>query len=364
MALEQQSLKHAEETWELRAEISHLKSLEQSQVQPRLPPPTQSLSTQSPPACVDFQDELADRLDQIHTMAEAVRKPPTPPQPSTFTERRKLGKSLKPNTFDGVSPWEDYKAQFDLIAELNGWGDETKAVYLAASLKGHAQAVLGDLDERRRRDFTSLVAALSSRFGAEHQTELYRTQLKTLLRKKEQTLPELAQTRRRLTRQAYPEATEAIRETLARDHFIDALPDADVRWRIQQTRPKLLQDALTTAVELEAFQLANLQRGQVTRAVVAAPQDSTTARPVSENAAKPAQSPLDQKLDTMAELLQSLVASLQSPRRPPGRQNSPTRCWTCGKAGHLQRNCQETVAQNQGNGRQPDSRARARQHQD
>ena len=233
MALEQQSLQHAEETRELRAEISHLKSLEQSQVLPRLPPPTQSLSTQSPPACVDFQDELADRLDQIHTMAEAVRKPPTPPQPSKFTERRKLGKSLKPNTFDGVSPWEDYKAQFDLIAELNSWEDETKAVYLAASLKGHAQAVLGDLDERRRRDFTSLVAALSSRFGAEHQTELYRTQLKTLLRKKEQTLPELAQTTRRLTRQAYPEATEGIRETLARDHFIDALPDADVRWRIQ-----------------------------------------------------------------------------------------------------------------------------------
>ena len=65
MALEQQSLQHAEETRELRAEISHLKSLKQSQVQPRLPPPTQSLSTQSPPACVDFQDELADSLDQI-----------------------------------------------------------------------------------------------------------------------------------------------------------------------------------------------------------------------------------------------------------------------------------------------------------
>ena len=185
-------------------------------------------------------------------------------------------------------------------------------VYLEVSLNGHAQAVLSDLDEQRRRDFTSLVAALSSQFGTEHQTELYQTQLKTLLRKKEQTLPELAQTMRRLTRQTYPEATEAIRETLARDHFIDALPDADVWWCIQQTRPIILQDALTTTVELEAFQLPNLQRGQVNRAEVAAPQDSTTARPVSENTAKPTQSPLDQKLDTMAKLLQSGGISTKS----------------------------------------------------
>ena len=105
--------------------------------------------------------------------------------------------------------------------------DKTKAVYLAASY-GHAQAILGDLDEWSRKDFSSLVTALSCRFGAEHQTELHQTQLKTLKRKKDQSLPKLLQTTRRLTRQAYPEATQATRETLARDHFIDVLPDADV----------------------------------------------------------------------------------------------------------------------------------------
>ena len=83
-------------------------------------------------------------------------------------------------------------------------------------------------------------------------------QLKILYRK-DQSLPELAHTMRTLTRQAYPEATQATRETLARNHFIDALPDAEVRWGIQQTRLKSLKDALTTAVELEAFQMANIQ---------------------------------------------------------------------------------------------------------
>ena len=83
---------------------------------------------------------------------------------------------------------------------MSGWEDETKAVYFAARLKGHAQVVLGDLDEWSRKNFTSLVSALSCRFGAEHQTELHPTLLKTLSRKKEQSLSEFAQTTRRLTR--------------------------------------------------------------------------------------------------------------------------------------------------------------------
>ena len=250
--LERQQSHHEEETQALRAEIRALKGTA-----------THAPSAQSPPSTGARTDELGDHLDQFRTMAEAIRGPKLPPVAGSRRE-------LKPSSFDGEN-WEDYKAQFDLIAELNGWSEEFQAIHLAARLRGSAQAVLGDLNAQSRRHLPTLVAALSSRFGAEHQTELHRTQLKTLMRRKDQTLPELAQRTRRLTRQAYPEATEATRETLARDHFIDALPDPYVRWRIQQNRPKSLQDAVTTAIELEAFQLANAQRGVPTRAVVPAP---------------------------------------------------------------------------------------------
>ena len=337
-ALERQQSQHEEETQALRAEIRALKGTA-----------THAPSAQSPRPTMARTDELADHLDQLQTMAEAIRGPKLPPVAGGRRE-------LKPSSFDGEN-WEDYKAQFDLIAELNGWSEEFQAIHLAASLKGSAQAVLGDLNAQSRRHWPTLVAALSSRFGAEHQTELHRTQLKTLMRRKDQTLPELAQRTRRLTRQAYPEATEATRETLARDHFIDALPDPDVRWQIQQSRPKSLQDAVTTAIELEAFQLANAQRGVPTRAVVPAPHD--VASPSSPGAPP---STLERKLDDLAELLQALVSSSQ-PRRPAGHQRPAARCWRCGKTGHLQRDCTETGSQNQGNDRQPDSGAGARLHQ-
>ncbi|PIK36809.1 hypothetical protein BSL78_26355 [Apostichopus japonicus] len=64
-----------------------------------------------------------------------------------------------PSQFDGLSNWDDYMVQFELISELNNWSDDKKSLYLAASLKGQARAILNDLDHRRRRDYRELTAA-------------------------------------------------------------------------------------------------------------------------------------------------------------------------------------------------------------
>ena len=52
---------------------------------------------------------------------------------------------------------------------------------------------------------------------------------------------------------AYPTAPLDVRETLAKEYFIDALTDSDIRLRIKQARPATLNDAIRHAVELEAF---------------------------------------------------------------------------------------------------------------
>ena len=91
------------------------------------------------------------------------------------------------------------------------------------------------------------------------QTDLYRSQLKTLIHKKDQSLPKQAQTAKCLTRQAPPDASQSMQEELVRYNFIDMLKDADVHWHIKQTHPQTLRAALTTAIELEAFQIADHQ---------------------------------------------------------------------------------------------------------
>ena len=54
-------------------------------------------------------------------------------------------------------------------------------------------------------------------------------------------------------------------ELLAKDQFIDSLQDGDMRLRLRQAHPKNLREALQSALELEAFQLASQQRTKPVR---------------------------------------------------------------------------------------------------
>ena len=72
----------------------------------------------------------------------------------------------KPPPFDGHSPWDAYKLQFEMLAEVNRWTSAQKATYLALCLRGPALMVLTNISSDCRGDV--LVAALDRRFGNTH----------------------------------------------------------------------------------------------------------------------------------------------------------------------------------------------------
>jgi hypothetical protein len=150
--------------------------------------------------------------------------------------------------------------QFSLLAELT---EQQKAAYLAISLRGSAQMVLTNLSEEQRRDYTALSAAFQNRFGNTRQIELNRAQLRGRNKRREETLPKLAEDVERLTRLAYPDAAEEMVIVLAKDQFIDALPDEDTRLRIRQSQPISLRQALETAMELESYFAASKKARKV-----------------------------------------------------------------------------------------------------
>ncbi|PIK46151.1 hypothetical protein BSL78_16972 [Apostichopus japonicus] len=187
--------------------------------------------------------------------------------PQWFRQRRdplvlnKTGTTgIRPGTYDGTTPWEDYLAQFEVIAELHDWGTDVMALCLVASLRGDAQAVVADLDARCRRSYTTVVGALSQRFSPTHQKEVFRVQLKSRLRRKDESLPELAHEIKRLTRQAYPMAPGELQAMLAKDHFLDALDDPELRLGVYQMKPVNLEEAVKAALEIEAYHIAERQR--------------------------------------------------------------------------------------------------------
>ena len=109
------------------------------------------------------------------------------------------------------------------------------------NLRGPAAIVRPNLPNKDHQNFKVLTAALDSRFGSVHQSELNRVQLRARMHHREETLPELAEDVNRLARLAYPDATTAMLQVLARNQFINSLPDEEIRLRVRQNHHSSLK---------------------------------------------------------------------------------------------------------------------------
>ena len=120
---------------------------------------------------------------------------------------------------------------------------------------------LNELDKAQCRDFDTLVKSLIIRFGSLERSEMFWARLQTRVRGTNESLSELAQSIKKLTRQAYPGADSNITSILSLDHFIDAIADSDMRLRLREARPKDINEAEILAIRLETRRLADRQKG-------------------------------------------------------------------------------------------------------
>ena len=63
----------------------------------------------------------------------------------------------RPPKYDGKSIWESFRAQFEIVAELNEWTSAEMAAFLATSLEGSAANVITSIETSKRRDHAALV---------------------------------------------------------------------------------------------------------------------------------------------------------------------------------------------------------------
>lgn len=168
--------------------------------------------------------------------------------------RNELGYKLKPDNFDGSVPLREFLTQYNLIARANNWNDKMKTIVLASCLRGKARSVLDGIVEIEEFKFADLISKLELRFGDGHLFQTYYTQFTNRKQKFSEDLASLGTDLERLSRLAYPECDENVRDKIACAQFIAALSDGFVKRTLQLEGIVSLKLAVERAMAVKSIQ--------------------------------------------------------------------------------------------------------------
>ena len=158
--------------------------------------------------------------------------------------------------------WDSWISHFEDCAVINGWSNERKAQFLAVRMRGAALLQLQSLATGVRENYVTLKEALREKFVPKERVELHKAEFRARHREREEKLPDLASSLRRLVSRAYPEAVPDLQDSLAKDQFIDALEDREIRMKLRESGPKTLDEAVSRALQIEAMYESRRGKGR------------------------------------------------------------------------------------------------------
>ena len=243
--------------------------------------------------------------------------------PSLFAGERPV---TRPMSYDGETSLNEYLNHFDLCVAINSWTPEQAGAFLGVSLSGTARRLLEGLRVDTEAGYIELRKRLRGRFEPENATGTYKAKLRAIERGADQSISAFASDVLDLVRRAYPTMSPETQEVLAKDRFVDALGDAELRLWVWQAQPTTLNRAVAVAIEGETC----LTKERVRR-------PTSRLRMVTE--ASETKEPDD---GPMNELLQ-MVRQISSSRGGRGGRGGggPRRgvCYRCQQSGHFAREC-------------------------
>jgi len=288
--------------------------------------------------------------------------------------KRKSGRHFKKwltlEKFDGTTPLSIFLNQLDTCAQYNGWNKEDRASHLRVSLKGNAAYII-DEEKLKGASYSMLIKHLKNRFGTEGQSSLYRSQLRTRRRGKEETRQTLYHDINRMAGLAYPGKRSIHRELAAIDAFIDALNDSNLRMRVRDKEPKNFDHAFHIALLAEAnteakhnaTQEEQIMRGKdyKGRVVQNAAIPTAGASNVSIDSVNSRGDKICKMLETMFKnnnadgMMTAATAAATAarvPTTPPARAN--VTCFKCGNLGNYATACpDQSSSGKRGDGKGP-----------
>ena len=247
---------------------------------------------------------------------------------------------------------------FDSIATVCEWNDEDKLKWLRVRLTGRAGGDFMWLPEATRANFQLAVKALQERFEPESKKELYRAELQTCTKKRNEDWAVFGDDLKLLVDRAYSDLPDEARERFALNQYLTQLDNVQVAFGARQAKPKTVDEAVRLTLEMESY----LQPARPNRITPTVPSDHDSDV-VGAASTQLRDDPLLQILERMGRLETKLRSVRQSQRMGPGSEQGsnsgrkqrsrerPLTCWNCGGEGHLARDCPspKKTSQQQGN---------------
>ena len=247
--------------------------------------------------------------------------------------------------------WDSWISHFEDCAVINGWSDERKAQFLAVRMRGAALLQLQGLATGVRENYTTLKGALREKFVPKERIELHKAEFRARHRERDEKLPDLASSLRRLVSRAYPEAVLDLQDSLAKDQFIDALEDREIRMKLRESGPKTLDEAVSHALQIEAMYEAESRRGKG-RSVRVVQESSKSENSELLELIKQNTAAMNQMVNFVQQQQQQQQPSSEPKRNGRGLGPNAGRardlrfrlCFKCHKKGHFMADCKQTSA--------------------
>lgn len=116
---------------------------------------------------------------------------------------------IRPDTYDGTTPWSRYQRHFEIAALHNSWSDESKAAQLATCLRGKAQLVLEKLSTDELKNYHKIIEILRLRFNESRLSRMYFNESQARKQKRDEDYKKFAEEIERLVRLAYLNTTRS-----------------------------------------------------------------------------------------------------------------------------------------------------------
>ena len=298
------------------------------------------------------------------------------PLPSNYrnsSRQRPVDNSITVPRFDGTGDVELFLKRFQSVAQYYGWNDKEQVFRLEHCLTDNVQYVLMDVPPAN--DIDEFIRTLRGRFGAVANAEQHRAEL-SRLRRGDRSIQELYLEVRRLVNKAFPGTWTVLTEVYARDAFLNAIGDPELRRRIMLAVPPPETLAMTYDLAVRALaydendtcrrdgfsrESGQGRKGQFQARVLKEDQPtSSSTTGVNHDATEMAElrrqlAELRTAFNNVQQRREPAVVAQPQPavtiQPPPTNANAsttvttsaggrpPVICWKCQQAGHIARHC-------------------------